>query len=237
MKIAYPSLILSAIAACAAPAPGKAIAEAGSTVNFLIMGDWGSGRPEQQTVADSMQQVAVQTNARIGTKKLAIIFIDTDLLNYGYSGDDLPAIYENFKAHGWTPENNTVQKQLNIIEGLLKKHADKEYLLVAGHHGIAVCEALNYLSDVQTLFEQYKPTAYAYGHVHSLAFGRSGSTAYVQSGCGGQSSGVCFNSVDDAWSESTFGFVSASFDDDSVTFNYFDLNGNAVHSATAAPRF
>ncbi|RKO91073.1 Metallo-dependent phosphatase-like protein, partial [Blyttiomyces helicus] len=175
---------------------------------------------------------------KIGKKSLAFVFIDTDLLYYQYAGlTDKVELYANFKAHGWTPENHTIETQLAHIESLLKKHDDKEYLMVIGHHPLVTCAAQANMTDLEALFDKYKPTAYAFGHQHSLAFARSGSTAYIQSGSGGKQEDVCPTTAAEAWGDASFGFVHSAWTEESVTFDYIDLNGNLVHTATATPRF
>ncbi|RKO83615.1 hypothetical protein BDK51DRAFT_31413, partial [Blyttiomyces helicus] len=62
MKFAYASLILSAIATSAAPAPASN--DAASTT-LLIMGDWGSASIPQQELAKVMQKVGQETHATV----------------------------------------------------------------------------------------------------------------------------------------------------------------------------
>ncbi|TPX70235.1 hypothetical protein SpCBS45565_g01856 [Spizellomyces sp. 'palustris'] len=178
-------------------------------------------------------------------KKAGFVFIDTDLLYYGYDGDNkYPAIAENFAAHNWTAQHHSIEAHLARIEKQLQKYDDKDYLLVSGHHPLGTCTAEKNMTSLLALLDKYAPTAYMYGHVHSLQYtvrqNKKGNTMYLQSGAGGRSEVVCpesKNLTTPSWGVGdTYGFVSAALDHKSLKVEYFDINGNSVYKAENGPR-
>jgi tartrate-resistant acid phosphatase type 5 len=73
----------------------------------------------------------------LGSFSVAFVFVDTNLFNYGYTGDKSePVMLKNFQRNGWVAKNNAIELQLNWIQKTLEKHADKDYLFVVGHHNL-----------------------------------------------------------------------------------------------------
>lgn len=65
------------------------------------------------------------------------LFIDTDLLNYGYSGfRNDSTMFERF---GWTKDNNTAEIQLEWIDTKLANNSKADFLFVVGHHNLGTC--------------------------------------------------------------------------------------------------
>lgn len=71
--------------------------------------------------------------------KASFVFVDTSLLAYGYEGEDRN-MAEQFRSLGWIKGSEEKKRKLDLIETLLKKHADAEYLFVVGHHPSAICK-------------------------------------------------------------------------------------------------
>jgi tartrate-resistant acid phosphatase type 5 len=70
-----------------------------------------------------------------GSRTAAFVYIDTNLINYGYSGEsDRPTLNRNFADMGWTAGSNVINEQLALIDAKLAEHADKDYIFIVGHH-------------------------------------------------------------------------------------------------------
>ena len=93
------------------------------------------------------------------SQKAVFIFVDTNLMTYTYLGDDTrPGILQSFKRFGWK-DSSYVERQLKWVEDAFKRHSDKEYVFVIGHHPLGTCDAEKDLARLDALFEKYKVTS------------------------------------------------------------------------------
>lgn len=179
-----------------------------------------------------------------GSYSAAFVFIDTNLLNYGYAGEsNTPQFASNFESFGWTSQNNSVEIQLSWIENRLQAHFDKDYLFVVGHHYLGshllileTCDnPSSAMKDLNKLLTKYKATSYLFGHKHSLGFTRQNQVMYVLSGAGGHAEDVCKDNA--GWAQGNiFGFVHAQVDKKKVVFDFIDSEGKVLHSKNGSPR-
>ncbi|KAJ3252926.1 Tartrate-resistant acid phosphatase type 5 [Boothiomyces macroporosus] len=167
---------------------------------------------------------------------VGFVFIDTDLLFYGYNGE----LAQDFKTKGWTIENQTHQKQLDWISSQLQQMQSYEYIIVLGHHHLVTCDGTGvYMGSLLSLFDQYKVSSYMYGHKHTLKSAKYQNTLFIQSGAGGQVEGLCTNDIQgssEQWGASSYGFVAVDVTRSSLNVDFVDLNGNILHSTLIAPR-
>ena len=108
------------------------------------------------------------------SKELCLIFIDTQLLDYGIRGES--EMYSNFAEkiamiHGQDPDVVRNQ-QLMWLKCVLNIHKDAKYKVVFGHYPIVSCGAYTdnlLLADLLLpIFQKYKVTAYISGHDHNM---------------------------------------------------------------------
>nr|KAJ3417330.1 hypothetical protein HK105_001048 [Polyrhizophydium stewartii] len=111
--------------------------------------------------ADRLTSCCALASLQVGSREAAFIFIDTDLLYYGYAGDPGSPMEERFRARGWTPENRVVEAQLKWIEAALQRHADQPWVFVIGHHELGACPASHHMAQLLNLFQLYKVRSYA----------------------------------------------------------------------------
>ncbi|KAI9338294.1 Metallo-dependent phosphatase-like protein [Zopfochytrium polystomum] len=132
---------------------------------------------------------------KIGGVYASFIFIETDLLFYGYPGKN--SMPYNFKAAGWNATANTVEKQLAWIDKALETANPDEYVFVVGHHPCFTCASdvasSSYMLNVLDIVNKWKPTAYINGHHHTAAyyFTNGGKTLQLQIGNGGNADAAC----------------------------------------------
>ncbi|KAJ3268227.1 Tartrate-resistant acid phosphatase type 5, partial [Terramyces sp. JEL0728] len=147
---------------------------------------------------------------------------------------------DDFKAKGWTIENQTHQRQLDWIAAQLQQMNTYEYTIVLGHHHLVTCDGTGvYMGSLLELLQQYKVTSYMYGHKHTLKSAKYQNTLFVQSGAGGQVEGLCNNNIQgstEVWGASSYGFVAADITKSSLHVDFIDLNGNILHSTAVNPR-
>ena len=154
-------------------------------------------------------------------ENLAILFIDTNLLEYGYSGDlgekDVPdyRMKKEFEKLGWIESSNAIQLHYSIIEKLLQSCIESKYVIVVGHHPIlSDFSASSNLQVLQELFVKYKVSAYFFGHKHFQSFRLRDGIAHVQTGAASKDSKHCRNEYDDGiWIDCGFGFATGDFGD------------------------
>jgi hypothetical protein len=95
----------------------------------------------------------------VGRVQAAFVYIDTDLMNYGYNCFRVECALINFKKAGWSREANTLESQFKWVEDQLKQHQDKEYLFVMGHHNVEICNPKGSMPRLGRLLEDYKVSA------------------------------------------------------------------------------
>ncbi|GAX82922.1 hypothetical protein CEUSTIGMA_g10349.t1 [Chlamydomonas eustigma] len=172
---------------------------------------------------------------------VGMIFIDTNLLNYGYQGTGDPAypgnqLLPNFIKYGWLSNNNTVEKQLAWIESKLVKHQDRDYLFVMGHHNLFICNNTSGgMLRLAELMEAHNVTAYLFGHRHSLGMETHGPTLYLQSGAGGQEEPACPTSM---YSKGmVFGFAHVHLHQPHGVVHLIQSDGQVLYNTTILPRY
>lgn len=187
---------------------------------------------------------------KAGSKQVAIIFIDTNLFHYGYGGTgDLKypgnRLLPNFEAQGWTEKEQTLEKQLAWVEDQLKMHSSTaSYIFVAGHHDLVTCSNnATGMLRLKTLLENYRVSAYLFGHRHALGFAKLNNVMYVQSGAGGQTEAACTSpplstGVTSFWSKGDiFGFASIIINGSSFAVDYIQNDGSHLYSTIGSARF
>ncbi|KAJ8323626.1 hypothetical protein QVD99_007206 [Batrachochytrium dendrobatidis] len=172
-----------------------------------------------------------ERTVKLGQHEVAFIMIDTNYLVYS-TMEIRPIMLNNFQRAGWTDGNQTVKMHLDWIEGALQRHLDKKYVFVVGHHFLGTCKPVGHMVELQALLDKYQPTAYLYGHHHTLQATSRGKTQYIQSGAGSVMEDSCPDH--DGWAlGQTNGFVHASVTEASIVFNFWDYTGKIVHTVNA----
>ncbi|KAI9207882.1 Metallo-dependent phosphatase-like protein, partial [Polychytrium aggregatum] len=142
---------------------------------------------------------------------VGFVFVDTDLLFYGYQDVNSKKFGANFVNHGWTAANNSIQQHLDTIEGYLKAHQNDDYLIVIGHHPLGTCSPTGNMTLLENLLATYQPSAYMFGHTHAMQFNRHHNTMYIQSGTGGNAEAACNMTGVEQWAiGSNYGSVSST---------------------------
>ncbi len=169
-----------------------------------------------------------------GGAKAAFIYIDTDLINYGYNCFSYECFLINFSKIGWSRKANTLESQFSWIESQLVKYNSYEYVYVLGHHNVVVCQSIGDMPRLQTLMEKYNVSAYMFGHHHSLGFTKSKNTMFVLSGAGGKAAPACSNA---AWVKgNTYGFVSVTMSSKNFSVDFINAAGTLLRSEAGSPR-
>jgi acid phosphatase len=115
---------------------------------YVVMGnhDWyGNFRAQiEYSKVNSMPDYFYDLEFVFGNTKAAILFIDTDLLFYGYKGTGDPnypgnQLKLNFEKMGWTESSGTFEKHLQWVQDKLRYYQYVNHLIVAGHHDIVTC--------------------------------------------------------------------------------------------------
>jgi acid phosphatase len=171
----------------------------------------------------------------VGGVQAAFIYIDTDLMNYGYNCFRIECALINFKKAGWSRESNTLESQFNWVEDQLKQHQDKDYLFVMGHHNIEICNPRGSMPRLGQLLESYNVSAYFFGHKHSLAYKKVKNTSYILTGAAGKKEGECGDSQ--TWKKGdVFGFVHSRLTSHSMNLDFVDEKGSILYSQQISPR-
>jgi 3',5'-cyclic AMP phosphodiesterase CpdA len=71
---------------------------------------------------------------------------------------------DNFISVGWTRESRAMERQLEWLDQALSNNAGADYLIVAGHHPVAICKASSDIKKIVPIMKRYNTTAYLYGH-------------------------------------------------------------------------
>ncbi|KAJ3121055.1 Tartrate-resistant acid phosphatase type 5 [Physocladia obscura] len=175
----------------------------------------------------------------------SFIFIETDLLFYGYQQGS-EAIPANFAKLGWSAANATVEKQLAWIDRALAEANNDQYVFLLGHHPTFTCvshvlESVNMLSVLE-LVNKWKISAFVNGHQHSLAYyyTNDNNTLQIQSGAGGTSLALPCAPVNSSAPgkelAQTYGFSHLELSSSAAIFDFVDENSNTVFSASVSPR-
>ncbi|KAJ3319867.1 hypothetical protein HDV06_005843 [Boothiomyces sp. JEL0866] len=170
---------------------------------------------------------------------IGFIFIDTDLLFYGYFGQ----LSDDFASKGWSIEKETHLQQLQWIQDQFDAMKNYEYVVVLGHHHLVTCNDEDsgiYMQDLLNIIEDNAASAYIYGHKHTLKSAKKGNTLFIQSGAGGQSEGLCTINTPGSYSVwgqgGTNGFVSVEVTGSQLYVEFTDRNGVSLHSDYIFPR-
>ncbi|KAJ3308312.1 Tartrate-resistant acid phosphatase type 5 [Boothiomyces sp. JEL0838] len=219
---------------------------------YAILGnhDWYQNQTAQLDYANInnrwfMDDYFYSRNFTVAGKKVVILFISTDLIYYGYDGYADSGLYPHssgtsksnnmrnrFVALNWTNENDTINKQLSMIEQMLKDNVDADYLFVAGHEDMVTCGApITNMLPLYNLFQKYKITAYLYGHAHQLAYKQDGPVLFVQSGAGGRSE-TCSKSGATWISNGIYGFANIKLNSTAGTVDFYKEDGKIVASTS-----
>ncbi|KAJ3088087.1 Tartrate-resistant acid phosphatase type 5 [Quaeritorhiza haematococci] len=177
-------------------------------------------------------------------QKAAFIFIDTQLIAYGYepSEKEEPGIANNFRKLGWVPNAQSIKEHIRWIESALKRHNDKHYIFVVGHHPLGVCKGAGRMPQLMKLFQRYSVTAYFFGHVHAMHHARAGNTFYVESGSGSRRGKPCakgpLQGTAGEWSVAEVnGFARGVLDRHGFAVEYYDQDAKLLHrSERIGPR-
>jgi acid phosphatase len=176
-----------------------------------------------------------------GNTKAAILFLDTDLLFYGYKGTGDPnypgnQLKPNFEKMGWTESSGEFEKQLQWVQDKLRYYQYVHHLIVVGHHDMVTCGTPSYgMQKLKELFDQYRISAYVYGHKHALGSAKSGNTWYFLTGAGGQTMNSC--SQNGAWGAGNrFGFMIVKLYADQLVAEFIDDSGSILRTEVAGAR-
>lgn len=171
----------------------------------------------------------------VGEATVAFIFVDTNLFQYGY---DHKYYAKKFADRGWSKQNKTIERQLSWIESKLVLHQDKDYIFVVGHHNLNVCDIADGMLPLDDLLMKYKPTAYIFGHKHTLRHSERGSTMFILSGAAGLGDEECDETQGPGWAMNPkgLGFVHARITPAAFMIDYTSIAGNILYSASASPK-
>ncbi|KAI8617148.1 Metallo-dependent phosphatase-like protein [Chytriomyces sp. MP71] len=175
----------------------------------------------------------------------SFVFIETDLLQYGYpaNGKNATDMARNFAAFGWSEENQTIEKQLAWIDQALEAANKDHFVFVVGHHGGFNC-AQDVIQSVAmprlvSLLDKWRVSAMLHGHHHTLAYHKSGSTLHVQSGSGGNISPECAPvdpTAEGAELGNTYGFVHMMVSRWESKFEFVTESGEVAMTTSISPR-
>lgn len=219
---------------------------------YVVMGnhDWYGSRTAQIEYAKLnprwiMPDLFYTKTFNFAGKVVAMVFIDTNLLHYGYNGTGeakFPGnqLLPNFIDQGWTPDSNELENQLDWIKSQLNLYSDSDYLFVAGHHDLVTCgNNATGMLQLKDMMEEFKVSAYFFGHKHALGTARMNGVVYVQSGAGGQKEDACPppSGTTDAWSEGNiFGFASVKVSINNFTVDFIKNDASDLFSITGTSR-
>ncbi|KAJ3278645.1 Tartrate-resistant acid phosphatase type 5 [Borealophlyctis nickersoniae] len=123
------------------------------------------------------------------------VFVETDLLNYGYNGKSKTQMKDNFINAGWTTANHTMEKQLAWVDKALEEANKDPWVFVIAHHPTFTCgDDVNGSANMTSLLkviDKWHPTAYINGHHHTLAYFHTPETLQLQIGSGGKIDAAC----------------------------------------------
>jgi hypothetical protein len=166
----------------------------------------------------------------------AFIYLDVNLIANGYDGDR-PAMKENFKRLGWTPENKALERQMDWIKNTLERYKDSDYIFVAGHYPLGTCpdQESGQMPALKSLLFDYRVSTYFFGHQHTLQFTSQNSTLFVQSGAAGKTEDICENNV--GWAVgNTYGYVMVHVHKKSLRIDYMSSKNEVLASYFGASR-
>ncbi|KAI8893252.1 Metallo-dependent phosphatase-like protein, partial [Globomyces pollinis-pini] len=167
---------------------------------------------------------------QVGKSNIGFVFIETDLLAYGYGGkDNKPQVRKNFVKEGWVDGSSEIENQLEWIETTLKKYDGYDYLFVFGHHNLQTCKLdSDDMDTLDRLLKKYNVSAYVHGHKHALQSYKSNSMLYIQSGSAGVLEDVCKKNK--GWGAAEHGFVNLRIKESSFKFDFYNMDGDILHT-------
>ncbi|KAJ3190771.1 hypothetical protein HK101_008369 [Irineochytrium annulatum] len=184
-----------------------------------------------------VQRVALDAGAHA-----SFIFIETDLLFYGFNGKK--KVEKNINDAGWSDSKHTVQKQLAWIDASLEDANADEFVFVIGHHQIFTCasdvESAEHMSSVADLIAKWQPTAYINGHHHTLAhYTYPNQTLQLQVGSGGNVDTGCAPvdpSVPGQEVANVYGYAHATLNSTRFAVDFISESDEVVMSTAAGKR-
>lgn len=203
----------------------------------------------------------VQRFALPDSKHATVIYIEDDLLFYGYPGKKMMAA--NFQASGWTPAAHTIEKQLAWIDKALETANGDDYVLVLGNHPVFTCASeadtradvalvaqdLAHGDDpgvmsVGALINKWQPTAYLNAHHSTLAYYLTNSTLQnstlqIQVGSGGNLDPTCAplaGATAGAELANTYGFAHAQLTGSEFAIEFVTEAGASWMQTSIPPR-
>ncbi|KAJ3068276.1 Tartrate-resistant acid phosphatase type 5 [Podochytrium sp. JEL0797] len=170
------------------------------------------------------------------------IFIETDLLFYGYAGYSAP-MNGSFAALGWNAGNNTIAKQLAWIENAIAAANNDAFVFVVGHHETYTCvsDANANMQTILGYLTKWNVSGYMNGHQHTLAgyITNNGKTLQMQAGSGGKIDSACLpldNTFTAGLEVVSYGFAHLRLDKTGAYVNFVDETGSSVLALSVAPR-
>jgi hypothetical protein len=166
-----------------------------------------------------------------GTRKAVFIFIDTDLMYYGYSCNNpqcWAGLKSNFKKYNWIPTSNRMEKQFEWLELQLKQNNDADLIFVQGHHDLELCGLVQQMTRLSKLIKSFRVSAYFFGHEHFMAQKQIESTMFVLTGSGSKVMGATCSNTD--WKlGNTRGFANLIIDSTGFTVQHISDKGAIVY--------
>jgi hypothetical protein len=193
----------------------------------------------------------VQRFALPNSKHATFIYINTELLFYGYAGKAPTDLATNFSNAGWTLANKTIEKQLAWIDKALEAANQDDYVFLIADDDLATCAGDNPWASatpslmintsgttLPALIAKWQPTAYMNDHHHTLAYDLYQGTLYIQSGAGGNVDSTCAPVTGAVGNEyaNTYGFAHAHLTDTSFTVEFVDETGVQRLNTSASQR-
>jgi hypothetical protein len=184
----------------------------------------------------------VQRFALPDSKHATLIYIETDLLKFGYAGKSGTKMADNFQAAGWSALENTHLKQLAWIDKALETANQDDYVLVIACHPVFTCGSdvtgSVHMTELGALIKKWKPTAYMNSYHHTLAYYLTDSTLQIQSGAGGNIDAACAP-LDPATGQefaNTYGFAHAQLTGSEFSIEFVSETAVSLGQTSATAR-
>ncbi|AKU94143.1 Tartrate-resistant acid phosphatase type 5 precursor [Labilithrix luteola] len=176
-----------------------------------------------------------------GCKHATFVFVETNLLFYGYAGKQNMAT--NFASASWSLSAKTHLKQLAWIDWTLQQANQDEFVIVIGDHPTFTCGSdvtgSAYMGQLGAILTKWQPTAYVNAHHSTLAYyAISSQMLQVQVGSGGNVDAACAP-VDPSKAgqqvANTYGFAHAKLSGTSFALDFVtEANSVAMQTSVGA---